>query len=129
MKSSKSVYFDNQKGRTVKTLTAPVEVPAPDLKWRAPKSRRGSVHWQHPEIPTTITEGHVLVEVQKKAVENCANSPSAGECNACGGPESNSDRLTYNSDSPGISRHRSKSLPISSQQPFRLLRDRNWFRR
>ena len=39
------------------------------------KIGRGSVHWQHPEIPTTITEGHVLLETEPEDDGDVADGP------------------------------------------------------
>ena len=122
MKSSRSVHFDKSKGRYGQILTSPVEVP---LESRTPMGRRASVHWQHPEIPTTITEGHVL-EVENSPTSSSQSSQS--ECHTCDGRESESDNSPC-VDSVLISRDRSQSLPASTRPKFRLLRDKNWFQR
>ena len=131
MKSSRNVHFEQAKG---KAISSPVDVPPSEPKSRAPKGRRGSVHWQHPEIPTTITEGHVLVEVQKKANPPSSSSSSPAGQSECltsdrRGSESVETDSSPKADSILISRDRSHSLPTSTLAPFRLLRDRNWFLR
>ena len=122
MKSSRSVHFEHLKGRNGQILTSPVEVPSEP---RAPMGRRVSVHWQHPEIPTTITEGHVL-EVENSPISSSQSSQS--ECHTCDGKESESDN-SPSVDSVLILRDRSQSLPAQTRPTFRLLRDKNWFQR
>ena len=119
MKHSRNVHFVGGRDRLA---SVPVSVPS-DNKARVTKGRRGSVHWQHPEIPTTITEGHVLLETdQKKPSRSVSCSP--GESGTLVSLGEN------DSDDPApviIARDRSHSLPSNTQQPNRLLRDRNWF--
>ena len=124
MKSSRSVHFEQPKR---KTATPPMEVPKVEPKCRSFKGARNNVHWQHPEIPSTITEGHVL-ELKRNGNSKLLglnNQKSATDCDkkevAC--------EQTIKDEEVKISRDRSQSLPTPSHTPFRLLRDRNCFQR